>query len=249
MEPTFHFICGIKGCPHSFKFGSTFSSFKTHASRKHPNWQEYVDTAAVTVVPSAVTPKHSSSADSDEFVNDSEMASEEPSQQITSWDVVEVSEPETMTFQSCSEAQKRAALFLLTFKEKYQLSQTAIDFAVGSIQSIVDGVCTSAVAAVETDLSSAAAIAANIEDPFVSLRTNYQQSKFYREIFGLVVSASICLYSCVCVSVGGLLMNRLNCIPAYRNLSLLNWAEHTSTCYLEQTVDLVKSQIPSSIFH
>ena len=114
---------------------------------------------------------------------------------------MELSELETITSQSCSEAQKRAALFLLTFKEKYRLSQAAIDFAVGSIQSIVDSVCTSAVAVVETDLSSATAIAANKEDPFVSLRTNHQQSKFYREMFGLVVSACMCLCLCVCVCV------------------------------------------------
>ena len=33
-------MCGIKGCLHSFKYGSTYSSFKTHASRKHPNWKQ-----------------------------------------------------------------------------------------------------------------------------------------------------------------------------------------------------------------
>lgn len=40
MEPTFTFICGIGGCLHTFKFGSTISSFKTHASRKHPSCRE-----------------------------------------------------------------------------------------------------------------------------------------------------------------------------------------------------------------
>ena len=43
VEATFHFVCCIKGCLHSFKFGSTYSSFKTHANRKHPNWQDYVN--------------------------------------------------------------------------------------------------------------------------------------------------------------------------------------------------------------
>lgn len=42
MEPSFRIVCGIRGCSHSFVFGSTFSSFKSHASRKHPNWQQCV---------------------------------------------------------------------------------------------------------------------------------------------------------------------------------------------------------------
>lgn len=52
MEPAFHFVCGIRGCLHSFRFGSTFSSFKSHASRKHPNWQESVNDEATHTAPS-----------------------------------------------------------------------------------------------------------------------------------------------------------------------------------------------------
>lgn len=40
VEPNFFFICGINGCLHAFKCGSSFSSFKTHASRKHLGWQD-----------------------------------------------------------------------------------------------------------------------------------------------------------------------------------------------------------------
>lgn len=185
MEPMFNFVCGIKGCLHYFKFGSTFSSFKTHANRKHPNWQECINTTTVAAVPSVVTPRLLSPAD--EF-DDSEVPMESTSEHIPSPDITEVREPETSSSQSCSQAQKSAALFLLTFKEKYRLSQAAIDFAVGSVQQIVDSVCASAMAAVEMDPSSVAGIAANLEDPFASLQTNYQQNKFYREEFGLVVS-------------------------------------------------------------
>ena len=42
IEPTFQYKCGIKGCIHQFHSGSTFSSFKTHANRKHPNWHESI---------------------------------------------------------------------------------------------------------------------------------------------------------------------------------------------------------------
>ena len=158
-----------------------------------------MDTATVASVPSASTSRLSS-ADADELVSDRELPLVSLSQHDSCPDVVGLSEQETVTSQSCSEAQKRAALFLLTFKEKYWLSQSAIDFAVGSIQSIVDSVCASAISAVETNLSSATAIAANIEDPFVSFKTNYQQSKFYRERFGLVVSTQACMQGVSLVS-------------------------------------------------
>ena len=43
MEATFRFNCGIKGCLHQFRSGATFSSFKSHASRKHPNWHKDIN--------------------------------------------------------------------------------------------------------------------------------------------------------------------------------------------------------------
>lgn len=222
----FRFECGIKGCSHCFKCGSTYSSFKTHASRKHPNWYEYVNTDTVAAVPSAVAPGDSSSA------NTEELPLANPLQHAPCPDQAEYSELETISsYQSCSEAQRRAALFLLTFKEKYRLSQAAIDFAVTSLQTIVHSVCASAVAAVERDASSVAAIAANIEDPFASLRTNYQQTLFYRQEFGLVVSACMCVF-CIC-----LVVKFIYCMHAYRNLSLLNWVQPTGMCYLGRSVD------------
>ena len=51
VEPNFYFVCGINGCPHSFKLGSTFHSFKSHASRKHPNWQEFVNDEVTAAAP------------------------------------------------------------------------------------------------------------------------------------------------------------------------------------------------------
>ena len=79
-------------------------------------------------------------------------------------------------------AEHTAALFLLTFQEKYRLSQTATNFSVGSINSIVDSVLESIKESTEMDISFF-----SYSDPFSSLQTEYQQSKFYREQFGLVV--------------------------------------------------------------
>ena len=197
IEPAFHIVCGVKGCVHSFKFGSTFSSFKTHASRKHPNWQESVndETAAVTVTPSPVTP--SPVAPSLELSQ---------ADLTTTPDPVELTEDPTVSGHCCSGSltnhepssspptQRAAALFLLTFQERYKVSQTAINFAVGSINTIVSGVCESVRESIQSSVDSGCSsmdIAAHFddrEDPFASLQTEYRQSKFYREHFGLVVS-------------------------------------------------------------
>lgn len=45
VEANFKMKCGIKGCLHQFNTGATFSSFKTHANRKHPNWHENFKTS------------------------------------------------------------------------------------------------------------------------------------------------------------------------------------------------------------
>ena len=49
FDPTFHFVCGIHSCLHRFKSGATFRSFKTHAHRKHPHWQEDVNDSGAAV--------------------------------------------------------------------------------------------------------------------------------------------------------------------------------------------------------
>ena len=109
VEPPFRFVCGINGCMHCFTYGSTFSSFKSHASRKHPNWQERINEAECFVHPTA--------SPSTDVLSGHETHDEE----ITMNDVEPV---EPMDYYPL--AQRTAALFLLTFQEKHRLSQTAI---------------------------------------------------------------------------------------------------------------------------
>lgn len=190
VEPTFHFVCGIKGCLHTFKIGATYSSFKSHASRKHPNWRDHLD----ELVPSPVVSEP-------DIAQDHEPISTEVDEvhldvDMTRSDEAVARSTSQMTSQSSSKVQDTAALFLLTFQEKYRLSEAAISFAVGSINTIVEGACEAARFSVEQLLESGASpsstdIRACFEqqnDPFASLHTKYQQSTFYRDIFGLVVS-------------------------------------------------------------
>lgn len=188
VEPTFHLVCGIRGCLHSFRFGSTFSSFKTHASRKHMNWQhELNESCEATPTPLIEVP-----------VPVSENLAETRQEEFTNDDLSRRSELELLRSNVCTlhsrlSAKRSAALFLLTLKERYKLSQTAINFAVGSINGIVDSVCESLQESVQSSLdigkgcSDVTACFNEREDPFILLQTEYKQSKFYREEFGLVV--------------------------------------------------------------
>lgn len=185
VEAMFSFVCGIKGCRHSFKFGSTYSSFKTHANRKHPNWQDYVNELDAT----PLLPTSSSIHLNPE--SDSPSANE---------CLPELPEPVILdtALTSCPSAQRTAALFLLTFQERYKLSQTAINFAVGTINTIVDGACESLRESIQEKGSLTTDVAARFdqrEDSFAHLQTEYMQMKFYREEFGLVVSACMHNYN------------------------------------------------------
>ena len=197
-EPTFSFICGIKGCRlHTFKIGATYHSFKSHASRKHPDWQHQVNEWSEEV-PSTSSPNEaneSSSTIESNFTNSHDDVPDAQPRQVEdeSYMIVEQEAP-SHTLQPMPTSS--AALFLLTFQEKYKLSDNAIKFAVGAVQSIVEGVCTCAKVAVEQSLLSHPSPSVldihtcfeNLEDPFSLLQTKHQQTKFYREVFGLIVS-------------------------------------------------------------
>ena len=186
MEPYFHFICGFQGCQHSFRVGSSFSSFKSHASRKHKNWQAVleVDDAESSIRSlSAAGTRSDSVAPGDvdlplisPVTNGPDMTMEQPSVSFVQ-ENSDMNKKNTAEF-GVSPACKSAAMLLLTFKERYNLPQTAVDFAVGTINGIISNVCD----------SIQVPHACEVEDPFALLETEYKQNKFYRDVFGLVVS-------------------------------------------------------------
>lgn len=91
--------------------------------------------------------------------------------------------PSISTSPSILTAERTATLFLITFQERYGLSQAAINFAVGSINGILDGVSQSihetAQGLMEAGSCSLDAAFKEREDPFASLQTEYKQLKFY----------------------------------------------------------------------
>lgn len=184
VEPTFSLVCGIR-CLHLFKFGSTFSSFKTHISRKHPNWRTEINSYRASINLDATI----------QVQDDTFNGLPCPSDYLSSDDEEEMGESDKVR-----SVEETAALFLLTLKEKFKLTQRALDFALGSVNEIITGVCDS----IKQSAQASAVTPLDLDtfehyDPFSLLKTEYQQSKFYREHFGLVVSRDLSYnyYSCI----------------------------------------------------
>ena len=189
VEHSFQFVCGIRGCLHSFKSGSTFSSYKTHCSRKHLNWQDYLKESPS--IPPSLPPADLSSP---EMSPDREL----PSSQESNSSALEHTEAASLL-----SIKKTSAMFLLSLQERFKLPQTAINFAIGSVNSIVDSVCDFAQASERTTCgdiptTSVSTILQQCRDPFSDIQTEYMQNKFYREHFGLVVrGTTVTPYYCI----------------------------------------------------
>ena len=98
-----------------------------------------------------------------------------------------------------SQMQRSMALFILTLKERYKVTQAAIDFTVTQMKENIDFVIDDLHQAVhekirevpgltEDDAVRITSIFNNFSSPFTNLETQYFRSKFYEENFGLIVS-------------------------------------------------------------
>lgn len=82
-----------------------------------------------------------------------------------------------------SSSKKAAALFILTFQERYKLSQKATNSAIGTVNTIVDSACEEVGNSLKERLPGADICDClnQRESPFSGLDTEYKQSKYYRE--------------------------------------------------------------------
>lgn len=192
VEPNFFFVCGINGCLHAFKCGASFSSFKTHATRKHQGWQDNLThsihsfsslyallsdqqhesqmMSTTTVVADTGNQSDQCSSDSDSEPIELVPESVQPLLQIPN-----LHSPSSLSNPMGGNPERVAAMFLLTLQEKYKVSQAAINFCVGSINSIVE------------------AVSSDSLDLFANLKTDYLQTKYYQREFGLVVCPMSCI--------------------------------------------------------
>jgi len=110
--------------------------------------------------------------------------------------------------------ERSVALFLLTLKEKYQLTQAALDFTISQVKEMmyldstereVDFQAILENAGIEVDLS----LVLPYKNPFSKLETEYLQTKYFKDHFGLVVSIfSVLKILLYCLSHTGAYFNR-----------------------------------------
>ena len=188
LNASFLYQCGISSCTHLFSTGSTFETFRSHCIRKHHDWQhgfipnleliqdqEDDDVSTSSVVPVEV-PVHVTVRDG--TLHD--YAFQEVSTTYLNCDV------EYGAVVQKEAIKTAAAKFILTLKEKYKLTQAALDYALNEVDKLL--------------LMSWEAVEQRIDpepylSPFDDLKTEYQQTKYYKEKFGLIVSVYVHVYN------------------------------------------------------
>lgn len=91
---------------------------------------------------------------------------------------------------------RSAALFLLSVKERFQLTQSALDFIIQQVKQMISFAVDDAEEKVKvylteqgvTELPDISKCFEGMNNPFIYLETEYMQNKFYQENFNLVVS-------------------------------------------------------------
>lgn len=174
--------CGIDGCLQSFRL---YSSITSHFKRKHPGKSiDITSQPSMENDPTRSTCQHHPVNSSNPADDSATMQGGDCSDQC----LTDIDPGSSLN--ASNQLQRSAALFLLNMKERYKLTQSAVNFAVDQIRQMV----TLAVEEAQTTLlSSSNDNGTNLPkiesaDPFSGLETEHMQTKFYREQFGLVVS-------------------------------------------------------------
>ena len=174
-----------------FTPGSTFDAFRSHCNQKHHNWQDNFtpslegaipcNTASLNTGETSESPGGSTCAISiHESTN--EVAQEE---ETTDFD-------DTATHDQFSNAvfrgdiTKAAAKFILTLKERFKLTQVSLDYMVKAVDELMQ----LSSKFVQQSVSENSELAgSHYHSPFDELSNEYQQTKCFKENFGLIVSA------------------------------------------------------------
>ena len=168
----------------------------THANRKHHCWQIQLENVEMLRIEHPKTPNGpESSEDLDRFStsdvgdgvhnSDSGLLSEDPC-------------PDSM---NCIDSiEKEAGLFLLLIKKRHRLTQSAVSFAVSSVKKLIGDACDDFRMSVIKNLTEQGVDTNRMNlhfeapNPFHGFETEYLQTKFFKEHFGLVVIS--CVHVC-----------------------------------------------------
>ena len=203
-EPLFLQKCVVTGCSQTFR---SYSSFNSHLNRKHRGIDVESEARKSLLSSSSGTSTSENAERTDGTVDSGGVA--EMDIDAGSFESSEISPENEHEFEqeddevrgcqlypSNDDRERSAALLLLTAKERYKLTQSAIDFITQQVQSIISYGVDDIQEVVQEWLENQG-IAANfaelsarlepLRNPFASIGTEYMQSKFYRDHFNLVV--------------------------------------------------------------
>lgn len=172
-DPNFHVLCGLDGCPRTYK---RFVSFRNHLIRKH-NFKL---------------------SDQDQGIR---MLENEPEQEIDDFAHLDEDMPELNEHAQPGKMKENNALCLLGFKDKGRVPQTVVTLFVENSTQIVRNNLQFAEKEIDqrlrafgTSIEAVPGLKEIFEEdslamnPFSGLENERQQSKFYKENFKVVVS-------------------------------------------------------------
>ena len=177
-SPNFSFACGVHGYPQTF---TALSGMASHLRRKHRG----VDLDDAHSTPMMSSEEEQSCDVVPTTVDLPELQHEEDSPELAPVPA------------KVNRLERSAALFLITLKERYEITQSALNFAVSQVQQMVSYAVEDIKESVEEcllphlqDPSFEVHMSElfGAPDPFSSLQNEYMQTKYYREKFDLIVS-------------------------------------------------------------
>ena len=188
-ENDFNYVCGISSCTRTFTKGSSFDAFCSHCARYHHNWRELLSEENMdTTCTDVPTTEDHSIADCGEIMEGTFDHNFDESRMLTDFNNDHV-------VNRVDTVKMAAANLVLTLKEKYKLSQSSIDYTIKSVEELTMLSTNSIKQSVMSNLhASGFTINPSFDacfssgSPFMGLKTEYQQTNFFRENFGLVVS-------------------------------------------------------------
>lgn len=187
LEPTFCYVCGISSCTKVFTTGSCFDAFRGHCIRKHHKWQQdftpNLDPTQDEEDPIASTRRDCLSVPGINVEDHTHNCEEASASYSDVFNGLDADEQPSLTVQKES-IKTDAAKFILALKETYKLTQASLDYTI----KVVDKLMFLSSKIVEQSIAEGDS--GQYLSPFDELQTEYQQTKYFKERFGLIVSVN-----------------------------------------------------------
>ena len=198
-ESNFNYVCGISSCGRNFATDATYEAFCDHCTRYHHNWRRtFIPTTGIeelTIDATLLaTTNESRSSIEDDDIEDTLNCVEEtlPFLESHGTEIVPVHRPRD---DDTSRMKMAAGNFVLTVKEKFKLTQASLNYIMQTVNEITKLSANNIKQSVMKELQGSGSVIAPClnqcflpVNPFDELNTEYQQTKFFKEKFGLVVS-------------------------------------------------------------